>query len=223
MHHIAGLKSRIWGSCWSCYSKWNMRSHLGNNCWVHWQKLLFTHVLSKAKIPASVNLFLICLMKIHWESIWRLSGFNLSVRRCTTKFWGGSRRRGKHLNLSFGLLGRKPRNFGLILCMWLKSRLRGKILSNLRSFLYCPLAGWVFIIGTVFPWLVESLILTLVTFQSWSMSVNSILAELWRAKRACGAPWVSKSTHPRKFGNHVTDRPSNRPSVRTTVIPMFRE
>ena len=22
--------------------------------------------------------------------------------------------------------------------------------------------------------------------------------------RACGAPWVSKSTHPRKFGNHVT-------------------
>ena len=32
----------------------------------------------------------------------------------------------------------------------------------------------------------------------------SFLAELWRAKRACGAPWVSKSTHPRKFGNHVT-------------------
>ena len=31
-----------------------------------------------------------------------------------------------------------------------------------------------------------------------------IIAELWRAKRACGAPWVSKSTHPRKFGNHVT-------------------
>ena len=30
------------------------------------------------------------------------------------------------------------------------------------------------------------------------------LAELWRAKGACGAPWVSKSTHPRKFGNHVT-------------------
>ena len=26
------------------------------------------------------------------------------------------------------------------------------------------------------------------------------IAELWRAKRACGAPWVSKSTHPRKFG-----------------------
>ena len=31
-----------------------------------------------------------------------------------------------------------------------------------------------------------------------------VLAELWRAKRGCGAPWVSKSTHPRKFGNHVT-------------------
>ena len=46
-----------------------------------------------------------------------------------------------------------------------------------------------------------------------------LLAELWRAKRACGAPWVSKSTHPRKFGNHVTvDR---QPSVRTTGKPML--
>ena len=25
------------------------------------------------------------------------------------------------------------------------------------------------------------------------------LAELWRTKRACGAPWVSKSTHPRNL------------------------
>ena len=38
-----------------------------------------------------------------------------------------------------------------------------------------------------------------------------------RAKRASGAPWLNKSTHPRKFGNHLTDRPS----VRTTGIPMF--
>ena len=29
-----------------------------------------------------------------------------------------------------------------------------------------------------------------------------------RTNHACGAPWVNKSTHPRKFGNHVTDRPS---------------
>ena len=42
-----------------------------------------------------------------------------------------------------------------------------------------------------------------------------------RAKRACGAPWVNKSTHPGKFGNHVTDRPTDRPSVRTTGTPMF--
>ena len=45
-----------------------------------------------------------------------------------------------------------------------------------------------------------------------------LIAELWRAKRACGAPWVSKSTDPRKFGNHVT---VHRPSVRTTGKPMF--
>ena len=32
----------------------------------------------------------------------------------------------------------------------------------------------------------------------------NFIEELWRAKRACGAPWVSKSTHPRKIGNHVT-------------------
>ena len=38
------------------------------------------------------------------------------------------------------------------------------------------------------------------------------------AKRASGAPWVSKSTHPRKFGYHVT---VHRPSVRTIGKPMF--
>ena len=43
----------------------------------------------------------------------------------------------------------------------------------------------------------------------------ALIAELWRAKRACGAPWVSKSTHPRKFGNHVTVHrpPAARPSA----------
>ena len=43
---------------------------------------------------------------------------------------------------------------------------------------------------------------------------HCFIAELWRAKRACGAPWVSKSTHFRKFGNHVTvHRPPARPSA----------
>ena len=39
-----------------------------------------------------------------------------------------------------------------------------------------------------------------------------------RAKRACRAPWVNKSTHPRKFGNHVTDRPTVRPHHRFTNV-----
>ena len=39
-----------------------------------------------------------------------------------------------------------------------------------------------------------------------------------RAKRACGAPWVNESTHPRKFGNtwptdRATDRATDRPSA----------
>ena len=38
-----------------------------------------------------------------------------------------------------------------------------------------------------------------------------------RAKRASGEPWVSKSTHPRKFGSQVT---VHRPSVRSTGKPM---
>ena len=43
---------------------------------------------------------------------------------------------------------------------------------------------------------------------------NHLCAELSRAKRASGAPWVSKSTHPRKFGNQVTvHRPPARPSA----------
>ena len=39
-----------------------------------------------------------------------------------------------------------------------------------------------------------------------------------RVKRASGAPWVNKSTHPRKFGNHVTDRPTVRPPHRQTNV-----
>ena len=54
----------------------------------------------------------------------------------------------------------------------------------------------------------------------------TFIAKLWCARRACRAPWVSKSTHPRKFVNDVTvhrpsARPSVRPSVRTTEQPMF--
>lgn len=29
--------------------------HMGNNCWGHWHKLLFTHVLTKAEIPTSTK------------------------------------------------------------------------------------------------------------------------------------------------------------------------
>ena len=42
-----------------------------------------------------------------------------------------------------------------------------------------------------------------------------------REAGASGAPWVSKSTHPRKFGNHMTVHRTNElPSVRATGIPM---
>ena len=47
------------------------------------------------------------------------------------------------------------------------------------------------------------------------MTMMIMIAELWRAKRACGAPCVTKSTHPRKFGNYVTvHRPPALPPVR---------
>ena len=39
-----------------------------------------------------------------------------------------------------------------------------------------------------------------------------------RAKRASGAPWENKSSHRRKFGNHVTDRPTDRPHHRHTNV-----
>ena len=48
-----------------------------------------------------------------------------------------------------------------------------------------------------------------------------IIAGLWRAKRACRAPWVSKSTHARKFGNHV---PVHRPPARSLPVrPHYRD
>ena len=37
-----------------------------------------------------------------------------------------------------------------------------------------------------------------------SPSANFQRSSRTRETRASGAPWVSKSTHPRKFGNHVT-------------------
>ena len=41
-------------------------------------------------------------------------------------------------------------------------------------------------------------------------------------KRASGAPWVSESTHPRKFGNHVTvHRPPFRPHHRATNVHSY--
>ena len=43
----------------------------------------------------------------------------------------------------------------------------------------------------------------------------SIFGRSFIAERASRAPWVSKSTHPRKFGNHVTVH-------RTTVRPHHR-
>ena len=45
-------------------------------------------------------------------------------------------------------------------------------------------------------------------------TLPSLFSGAPRAKCARGAPWVNKSTHPRKFGYHVTERPSDRPTVR---------
>ena len=39
-----------------------------------------------------------------------------------------------------------------------------------------------------------------------------------RAKRACGAPWVNKSTHSKKIGYHVSDRATVRPHHRHTNV-----
>ena len=59
----------------------------------------------------------------------------------------------------------------------------------------------------------EFLQLKTFTVLTWFTTFElAVVAELWRAKRPSGAPWVSKSTHPRKFGNHVTvHRPPARP------------
>ena len=39
-----------------------------------------------------------------------------------------------------------------------------------------------------------------------------------RAKRACGAPWINKSTHSKKIGYHVSDRATVRPHHRHTNV-----
>ena len=54
-----------------------------------------------------------------------------------------------------------------------------------------------------------------------SPSANFQRSSRTREAHASRAPWVSKYTHHRKFSNHVTVQPSERPSVRTTGKPMF--
>ena len=55
--------------------------------------------------------------------------------------------------------------------------------------------------------------------------MTTIIAELSRAKRASGAPWVRKWSTPIRENLVITwpytDRPTERPSVRTTGIPLF--
>ena len=50
------------------------------------------------------------------------------------------------------------------------------------------------------------------------LTISVVTSGAPRAKRASGAPWVNKSTHPRKFGNHVTDRPTDRSHHRLTNV-----
>ena len=45
------------------------------------------------------------------------------------------------------------------------------------------------------------------------LSITPLYSGTPRAECASGASWVNKSTYPRKFGNHVTDRPTDRPSA----------
>ena len=79
-------------------------------------------------------------------------------------------------------------------------------LQSFRDFDYWPLNG---------GWLLTT---------RWPLNEGSTVYRVGcssgapRAKRASGAPWVSKSTHPRKFGNHVI---VHRPFVHTTGQTMF--
>ena len=54
----------------------------------------------------------------------------------------------------------------------------------------------------------EALKTQLISFRG-ILTISVVTSGALRAKRASGAPWVNKSTHPRKFGNHVTHRPTD--------------
>ena len=62
--------------------------------------------------------------------------------------------------------------------------------------------------------LIVAILITMMLLLLIMMRMMIMIAKLWRAKHGCGTPCVSKSTHPRKFGSHVTvHRPPARPSV----------
>ena len=64
--------------------------------------------------------------------------------------------------------------------------------------------------------------LSLYTHTSYLSVLVAELHARRKASRVGGAPYLTKSTHPRKFGNHVTvHRTKERPSDRATGKPMF--
>ena len=146
-NHIASLKSRqefepILGPVIQNAKCDNL--HVGNNCWGHWHKLLFTHVLAKAKIPTSVkSVFQLPEdnpLRKHLKALW----FKLKCKKMYNKIvrWFEEKRKSSPLN--FGSLGRKLRNFVMALCISLKLKLRRVTLSKPRAFLYYLLGEWVF-------------------------------------------------------------------------------
>ena len=109
-----------------------------------------------------------------------------------------------------------------------KSAREGELLG-LNSAAYVPLASqcpysiiWSILLPTVdlilvtFGQICNFRDPNLVTFYFYELT--SYFSGALRARRASGAPWVNKSTHPRKFGNHVTDRPTVRPHHRHTNV-----
>ena len=78
---------------------------------------------------------------------------------------------------------------------------------SLKLFLYSAQIICSYILGSL-----DSLNSKVVALKKHSPTHEPSISELRTVHS--GAPQLRKSTHPRKFGNHVTDRPSDRPTVR---------
>jgi hypothetical protein len=88
--------------------------HLGNNCWGHWNMLLFNHVMTKAKIGNSVKTVYQLPETNLLRKYLKVLRFKMKCKRLYNKIVRWFKRSVGCLILSVGSLERRRKSFAMV-------------------------------------------------------------------------------------------------------------